>query len=470
MPPPVRVRMYKRLLGDCFLITVGDPLAPRDERSHILIDCGVLQQVPGEAALMEAVADDVAARVEGRLDLLVVTHEHWDHISGFAHARGPLIDDMIIDRLWLAWTERRGDGQADAYRAKSVKAKKTVAEAAVRAGLAAAEITARLEDFMGAAGPGGGKLTSLEIIPALIARATETGDVDYLEPGEVRETPGPISLTAYVLGPPRKPSRLTQDLPSPGDAKETFIVEQFEAALDARYNAAETLGAALDAGSGSPFARGYPLEVDEIEDPKADSDQRWLQARYYGPAEKRRRIDLDWLGSAGPLALKLDSDTNNTSLVLAFELEAGGRVLLFAADAQVGNWLSWHDQDYPADEPTVTARDLLGRTVLYKVGHHASHNATLNTEGLARMTHPELVAMIPVSEAEARREKGGKAVHRGWDMPFPDLLVQLVERTNGRVLRGDSEPGKDPSGRILTEDAAFLGRVTDTGLYLEYEL
>ena len=61
-----------------------------------------------------------------------------------------------------------------------------------------------------------------------------------------------------------------------------------------------------------------------------------------------RRIDGDWLSAAEALALDLASDTNNTSLVLAFEWGAPGkgRVLLFAADAQVGNWLSWRDQSY----------------------------------------------------------------------------------------------------------------------------
>jgi len=38
----------------------------------------------------------------------------------------------------------------------------------------------------------------------------------------------------------------------------------------------------------------------------------------------------------------LQSATNNTSLVLAIELEDGD-VMLFAGDAQVGNWLSWQD-------------------------------------------------------------------------------------------------------------------------------
>ena len=62
-----------------------------------------------------------------------------------------------------------------------------------------------------------------------------------------------------------------------------------------------------------------------------------------GDADTWRRIDGDWLNLTSELALNLDNDVNNTSLVLAFELgEPGsGQVLLFASDAQVGNWLSW---------------------------------------------------------------------------------------------------------------------------------
>lgn len=43
------------------------------------------------------------------------------------------------------------------------------------------------------------------------------------------------------------------------------------------------------------------------------------------------------------MAATLDRFRNNTSLVLAIERIADGRVLLFPADAQEGNMLSWHD-------------------------------------------------------------------------------------------------------------------------------
>jgi len=44
-----------------------------------------------------------------------------------------------------------------------------------------------------------------------------------------------------------------------------------------------------------------------------------------------RRIEQEWLYSAEQLALDISDYTNNSSLVLAFELGAGGKVLLFAA-------------------------------------------------------------------------------------------------------------------------------------------
>ena len=61
---------------------------------------------------------------------------------------------------------------------------------------------------------------------------------------------------------------------------------------------------------------------------------------YHNDTDDWRRIDSDWRLSSARLALQLDDATNNTSLVLAFEL-ADGRVLLFPADAQIGSWRSW---------------------------------------------------------------------------------------------------------------------------------
>ena len=116
-----------------------------------------------------------------------------------------------------------------------------------------------------------------------------------------------------------------------------------------------------------------------------------------------QRIDHDWLGVSADLAIQLDKRTNNSSLVLAFEFLDTKRVLLFVGDAQVGNWLSWKDLRWPIGDGTVSAHDLLARTVFYKVGHHGSHNATLKQNGLELMTCPDLSAFIPTNAVDARK-------------------------------------------------------------------
>jgi len=154
-------------------------------------------------------------------------------------------------------------------------------------------------------------------------------------------------------------------------------------------------------------------------------------------SEAWRRIDADWQYAGESLALKLDAATNNTSLVLAFELQNTKRVLLFPGDAQVGNWESWHDCGWSEENglkkgETVTAKDLLARTVLYKVGHHGSHNATLREKGLELMVSDELIAMITVDEAWAYDRKPN-----AWKMPFEALYEDLKRRTKGRIARID---------------------------------
>jgi hypothetical protein len=177
--------------------------------------------------------------------------------------------------------------------------------------------------------------------------------------------------------------------------------------------------------------------------------KQWSELASHYNAEPQRKIDRDWLNSAAELALQLDSYTNNTSLVLAFELPDRKEVLLFVGDAQVGNWQSWADVKFA--DPSLTAAALLSRTVFYKVGHHGSHNATLQQGGLEAMTSAELVAAIPVDEEFAHRPKGGSP--QGWDMPAGPLLAALLKKTSGRVLRGDSDfPRDSAKPEQLTEN------------------
>lgn len=503
----VTIRMYREILGDCFLVTVTE----KGVRRHTLIDCGVLQSVVSGDSMMEKlpaavtgaigegrlrkvqaggdqirkVAQDVSATVkpDGGIDLLVLTHEHYDHLSGFALAWNVWSDpDLKIHKLWLAWTEDPADDQARALYARFAKAKQALAYAAQLADQPAFAMDDSLRDaaalaaFIGpvdapglpaaAADPDNPKAprTMNDVIQRMKAKVGVQG-TRYLEPGEVIEAGEGAGLKAYVLGPPRTAERLARDLPG-SDGKEKKVIyltghdeaTAVASAARAQLRLAGMLGA--DAAGGAlpvadsaqdfvPFARPhrrpYPADDYSTEDPARAA----LRRAYEDKADEVRRIDGDWTAAAGALALKMDSDTNNTSLVLAFELP-DGRVLLFPGDAQVGNWESWGDQPYPAPKfrkESDSARsidDILGKVVFYKVGHHASHNATLRSRGLELMTDERLSAAIPVVEAVAAVQGPGKKTPgKGWKMPYGHLYEALQERTRGRIVRGDGAPEEE---------------------------
>ena len=192
-----------------------------------------------------------------------------------------------------------------------------------------------------------------------------------------------------------------------------------------------------------------------------------MHKRYADAAgESWRRIDHDWLGVSADLAIQIDQRTNNSSLVLAFEFLDTGRVMLFVGDAQVGNWLSWKDVHWLVGDKTVSAHDLLARTVFYKVGHHGSHNATLKQNGLELMSSPDLSAFIPTNADDAKKV--------GWgEMPFEPLLGDLQKRTSQRVVRADdawlkqaADPANLASGSIKRVSHDQSGR----GLWVEFEI
>jgi hypothetical protein len=194
----------------------------------------------------------------------------------------------------------------------------------------------------------------------------------------------------------------------------------------------------------APFDEGYqiPLHVAQ--------QMPFFQQRYWGEDtasdEKDqgwRRIDGSWLDSSSSLALQLDSATNNTCLVLAFELGNGGDVLLFAADAQVGNWLSWQDVKWNLNGNSVTGPDLLKRTIFYKVGHHGSHNATLRELGLEMMEKLQL-AFVPVHQEMAKKKRWNQ-------MPLNELMDRLNEITHERVVRIDADIPDTLSGSMVPD-------------------
>jgi len=491
----VKVRMYRQGLGDCFLLAF--PSSGRSAKARfVLIDCGVLLGTPEGVARVRRVAEHIVESTGGRLDLLIATHEHWDHLSGFEQARD-VFDKLKIEEVWVAWTEDPEDGVANGLRRKRETALRALTSSAARLRASgdrdAAASAGQIDSVLGFFGELGvdGKPTGCE---RAMDYVVERGKPPrYRVPGEgPLALPGVSGARAYVLGPPRGVELKRSD-PRAGEAYEKSLALNeetafFAAALAVHERAGEIAMSPEEKELerlSFPFDKAFRVKV---EDARADP---FFQELYYGAANAAdtadtasvagaadplsdkelawRRIEADWMGASKVLALRLDNDTNNTSLALAIELAGSGKVLLFPGDAQAGNWRSWHDLKWPRkgepDNP-VTAEDLLKRTVLYKVGHHASHNATLRGKGLELMEHPDLVAMIPVHEEMAHKPKGGNP--NGWDMPFPPLLRKLEEKAKGRVLRVDKGMPTRPRKASEAEwKEEFTDRCLEDELYVE---
>src|SRR3984957_6007545 len=108
-----KIRMYRQGLGDCFLVSLKRSGNAPDYK--ILIDCGVILGTPDPTTVMTKVVDDIVAVTHGEVDLLLATHEHWDHLSGFIQAAASF-ERLKVGQVWLAWTEDPADPLAEKLR------------------------------------------------------------------------------------------------------------------------------------------------------------------------------------------------------------------------------------------------------------------------------------------------------------------------------------------------------------------
>ena len=414
-----KIRMYRQGLGDCFLVTLPRRNDPGDRNPYrIMIDCGVILGTRDAADKMTRVVENIVQETGGRVDLLLATHLHWDHVSGFAQAE-EAFKTFKADRVWMPWTEDPEDPNGRALREARDTALSALRFNLTRMHLAgdadnASEVSGLL-GFFGAAGAS---------TPDALDKARALGPVHYCRPTDKPVDEPDTGVRFYVMGPPLDEKFLKRTNPSSAHP------ETYGLALD-------DLGATMPApvGSGrtdSPFGSLFAIPM------AVAQGMEFFRQRYWSGdgTDLWRNLDSARFADAAALALQLDRVTNNTSLVLAIELPDGD-VLLFPADAQVGNWLSWGTLKWPVGGGERSGHDLLKRTVFYKVGHHASHNATLQHDGLELMANLQ-AAMIPVDEEMAKQ--------KGWNhMPLPELEAALRERAE-IVVRAD----KPAAGSTVT--------------------
>lgn len=435
-----RVRMYRQGMGDCFLVTF-EPDTPR--AAHVLIDLGTIGR--GGGVSLDEVVDDIVATTGGRLRAIVATHEHEDHLSGFRkHAQGRL----AADEVWAAWTENPADRDAERlarYRGDLFSAIALVGPRLERTGqdAATAELAKGVREvmaFVGLEPEAGEPLSAAEGLKVKVNEAMKAALAlgkrrVFCEPGDVLERPWAPGVRFYVLGPPRD---------------EAALKRMGEHGSPDLYELAGAAGIHLrppDVTNGDDAELSCPF--DAAFTPRAD-DPALDRIRQAYDREPWRQIEGAGMGAAADLALQLDNFTNNTCLVLAIEVD--GRVLLFAADAQLGSWLSWQGLEFTVrdgkDAHTVTTTDLLQRTVFYKVGHHGSHNATATTGGLERMRDANLTAFIPLD--------GDVAKAKRWPMPAAKLYERLRVKTRGQVFRSDTATSDTPGVVVSERSVDFL--------------
>jgi len=456
----VNIKMYRvKELGDCFLLRFQNG----DDKSHVLIDCGSFRNGGPSIKRMKEVAEDIQQQLNGaKLDVVVGTHQHNDHLSGFVHAK-KTFESISPEQVWLSWLDNPKDKQAVKIGEdfnNYLTNLRLIGKEMTHPELSGSEAKEVVDEMLGFFGieQSVNAAAKEKLPPVIPAQArdilTKIGKKPpkYLSPGQVIDLPGIAEglVKVYVLGPPKNEKLLYDKDPN---RDETYDPELALNALNA-----DKLLYAMRKYSGSVKEKDIK-EPFPFNEPYRDSPNYKIPLKsYYDPKNKWRQIDKEWLNQAGQLALFLDSYTNNSSLVLAFQIVKTNKVLLFAADAQTGNWNSWREIKWQKAAGGISWIDLMQNTVVYKVGHHCSHNATL-VEGLKNMNHKELVMMIPVDKTDPNITK-----EKGWKMPATNLYAELKKKSQNRILRMDEDVQPSPAWDKLP----FKPKATE--LYIEYEV
>lgn len=395
---PIRIRMYNVGFGDCFLLEF-----PRAGESpfRVLIDCGAHRAGyprPGwkpEETVDQVIADITEEGGQPVLDVVVATHRHEDHVSGF---RAAAWSRVKVGEVWMPWTEHPTDPLAADIRNRQSRLALGLQHAFAAGGFgvrwADANRAASLRELVA------NSLTNAEAMSTLHRGFRGRPRRRFLPENERQIVlDGCPGLAVHVLGPSRDPDVVRDMDPPAGQSYLRFIDD---VPVAGRPGAAHV-----------PFARSFTFDAPAYE---ADGAV-WLDPAIKEAARAMMRDD------DLSVAVSLDKAVNGTSLMLLFEM--GDAYLLFPGDAQWGTW------DAVLSDPET--RDLVSRTTFYKVGHHGSHNATP-----VRFLD-EVLAEEMWGAAASVREIGF------WpEIPRDPLLDALGARSR-RVVRSD-QPGRSRAG------------------------
>jgi hypothetical protein len=415
--PTIRIRMYAVGFGDCFLLGFPDPKGGPERL--MLIDCGVHNASQRGAKIFTEVIPNIVAEASAatgkpRIDVVVVSHHHLDHVSGFQREGW---DEVEVGEVWLPWTEDPDDPEAQKIRAAQSKQAKFLL--GLDPGLSKKWQTVRLISDNNVGYTNGPAMTTLQDgfagVPPRSYLPEPVG-----KPRSRRFSPPVIpGLEVVVLGPSRDEAAI-RDM-NPPSSESYFRLDP--------TRGGRNLGVGGDLLPFAPFfvePERYAEEHKALVPPhKSD----------FANIAKAGRTD------ALALAIALEQATNGTSLVLL--LRFGDTTMLFPGDAQWGTW------DRMLHDPET--EDLLRIVNFYKVGHHGSHNATPVTF-VTKYLHDADASMVSVAPTGIETWK---------DIPKDELLAALATKSaivlDSDMLREAARAGKPaPSNADVTEDGKGL--------------
>lgn len=352
MAEKLLVRAYDVGLGDCIYVRIPD----NGSEFHMLVDCGTL----GERDLLRAAFENLKTMLpvseddssKRRLDLLVITHRHKDHIIG---AGMDIFDDIDVKHIWLSAAMDKSHKQAEGLQNFSANVQSAL-KALDRRGLSPA-----LNEMVAAAAyPYEDETEALEgglgVEPKYVHASTPAEDRAFnLQETSIQVIAPEKDIDGYYLG----------DIENGGAGfsltRSTGLTE-FSAEFARPTGAAEAIPTTISLG-----------------------DFQRLRSRM--------------MYNALAFAYADNSFRNNTSVVLLVEWR--GKRLLFTGDAewhgaykkgkQNGSWnVMWKKRKHK----------LNGRLDFLKVGHHGSENATpWNPAKADHEVNEILDSILPVGEA-----------------------------------------------------------------------
>src|SRR5258708_19574439 len=174
---------------------------------------------------MTKVVEDIVATTGGKVDLLLATHQHWDHLSGFIQA-AESFKRLTVGEVWLAWTEDPTDALAAELRGEQKQAIAALQMAANTLRLSGsralgadyisgADVTTDMLGFFGAAGSG----TTSDALDKVKAMAP----LRYCRPKEAPVELGDPNVKLFVLGPPPDAKLIRRTLP-PHNSPDTYLL------------------------------------------------------------------------------------------------------------------------------------------------------------------------------------------------------------------------------------------------------